>query len=92
MTSKTKKVQKALTLVAPTKEHPGQAQVITDDVVVGHWRQVKMSGAMPLPAKQSLVEKVERLQKAVKFAREQANMGDAPEQHVGSAVFEWLLK
>lgn len=90
-TTKTKKVQKSLVLLAPTEKHPGQAQLITDDQTVGHWETVKMSGAMPLPDKNTLVEKVEKLQRAVKMAREEANTTDATAQKVGDKLLGWLL-
>jgi hypothetical protein len=91
LTSRTKKVQKPLVLLAPTDKHPGQAQIITEDVNIGTWEQVKFSGALPVNQKSSLLEKVEKLQKAVKFAREEANTVNAPNQTVGAKVFSWLL-
>lgn len=91
-TIKTKKVQKSLVLLAPTDKHPGQAQLITDDQTVGHWETVKMSGAMPAPDKAALVEKIEKLQKAVKFAREEANTTEAAPVKVGDKLLGWLFK
>merc|ERR1711976_528148 len=44
-TSKTKKVQKPIVLYDATKEHPAQTQLITEDIVIGHWSTVKQSGA-----------------------------------------------
>jgi hypothetical protein len=89
-TTKTKKAQKPIVMYAATKEHPAQTQLITEDVVVGHWSQVKMSGAVPESRRRTLLERLEKVQKAVKYAREQANMVDAPEQKVGEKLLSWL--
>jgi len=91
-THRTKKVQRPIVLLAPTTEHPGQAQLITEDVVVGYWNLTKQSGAMSKPDKENLLTKLETLLKGVKEAREAANMQDeaaAPE--VGKAIFGFLL-
>lgn len=92
-THRTKKVQKSLVLLSPTTEHPGQAQMITDDMLVGYWSTVKQSGAMPATDKLALLVRIDKLLVAVKGAREAANMQDevtTPE--VGSAIFNYLLK
>lgn len=91
-THRTKKVQKPIVLYDATPEHPAQAQLVTEDVTVGFWEQVKLSGAMALPAKNALTAKVEALLKAVKEAREAANMltvGEVPS--VGDAIFTFLF-
>lgn len=91
-TQRTKKVQRPVVMYEATKEHPAQTQLITEDVTVGYWDTVKHSGALPIPRKALLLERLEALSKAVKFAREQANAADAPEQNVGRKIFEYLLK
>lgn len=91
-TGKTKKVQKSLVLLAPTEKHPGQAQLITEDQTVGYWDTVKTSGAIPAPEKAKLLEKIEKLQKAVKFAREEANTTEAPAMKVADKLLGWLFE
>lgn len=90
-THRTKKVQKPLILAPATDKHPAQTQLITEDVVVGYWTAVKRSGALPIPRKAELLARVEKLAKAVKFAREKANGAEAPEQNVGAAIFSYIL-
>ena len=46
---------------------------------------------MPAPEKQQLLERVDELGKAVKFARETANQSDAEPVNAGKAIFEYLL-
>lgn len=91
-THRTKKVQKSLVLLAPTAEHPGQAQLITDDVIVGYWGAIKQSGAIPKTERGAILERVENLLNAVKEARETANMQDVADYgSVGETVFDYLL-
>ncbi len=73
----TKKLQRAIVLYDATKEHPAQTQLITEDVVVGQWRNVKLSGAMPANEKRAFLKRVETLLVATKCAREEANTRDA---------------
>lgn len=75
-----------------TDKHPAQTDLITKDLVVGTWTTIKISGAMPVPEKELLLDRVERLQRAVKYAREQANMAEAPAIEAGAAVLGWLFK
>jgi hypothetical protein len=89
--NRTAKVQKALVLYPATDKHPAQTQMVTEDVTVGYWKTVKLSGAMPRPRQQQLAERVEKLLNAVKYAREEANQFEAPKREVGAALFNYLL-
>jgi len=91
LTQRTKKVQRAITLYEATKEHPAQTQLITEDVVAGTWVTVKYSGAMPAPRKKQLLNRIEKLSNAVKFAREQANASEAQDKKLGKEVFDFLF-
>ncbi len=92
-THRTKKVQKPIVLFPATTEHPAQTQLITEDIIAGFWSQVKQSGAMPKPEKETLLAKVESLLRAVKEAREEANVHDEVDvPNVGNAIFNFLLE
>lgn len=91
-TYRTQKVQDKLVLLEPTDKHPGQAQLITKDVAVGTWETTLLSGAMPVPLKEQILDRIEVLMRAVKFAREHANTVDAPERNVGKPVFDYLFE
>lgn len=91
LTHKTKKVQRAIVKYEATKEHPAQTEMITEDVTTGHWETVKISGALPKPKKEALLEKTNKLIDAVKVAREQANNQTVVELKVGSQLFDYLL-
>ncbi|MEM7234032.1 MAG: hypothetical protein AAF517_17780 [Planctomycetota bacterium] len=92
LTHRTKKTARPIVLYDATEEHPAQTQLVTDDITVGHWRTVKLSGALPRPRKRALLERIDRLQKAVKFAREEANSAEVESQRVGGAILRYLLK
>jgi hypothetical protein len=91
MTTKTKKVPKAFVKAAATKEHPAQVDAFMEDVLVGNWRTVKFSGALPQERVTEVLAKIGKLQSAVKFAREEANTIQAEAKHVGKGVFAYLL-
>jgi hypothetical protein len=88
---RSKKVQKPLVLQPPTKEHPAQTMMITDDVIVGYWHTVKISGAIKRTDKKALLSRIEMLSNAVKQAREQANSTKIESQHHGKAVMDFLF-
>ena len=89
--ARTKKVPKPIMLAPATDKHPAQTQLITVDEYVGDWELVKHSGAVPADDRRSLVRNIEKLQRAVKYAREQANMTDAPPVEAGETILGWLL-
>lgn len=92
-TTRTKKVEKPIVLYAATVEHPAQTKMVVEDVIAGFWDTVKMSGAVAKPKKEALIERVEKLSKAVKEAREAANMAEVVEPpKIGNAIFGYLLE
>lgn len=90
-TLKTKKVPRNHVKAEATEKHPAQVEVYYEDVVVGTWRTIKFSGALPARRVNELLDRVEKLQEAVKFAREEANNRDITEQKIGATVFQYLF-
>ena len=90
-TTKTKKVPRNHVKAEATDKHPAQVEVYYEDVIVGYWRTVKFSGALPAKRVNELLERVEKLQQAVKFAREEANNADVEDQKLGGKVFQYLF-
>ncbi|NUR61280.1 MAG: hypothetical protein HOV87_21855 [Catenulispora sp.] len=90
-TMRTKKVPRNHVKAEATEKHPAQVEVYYEDVAVGYWTQTKFSGALPAQRVNELVERVEKLTQAVKFAREEANTFEVTDQHVGEAVFGYLF-
>ena len=90
-TTRTAKTQKPIVLYDATEHHPAQTQMITEDVIVGHWNTTKHSGALTVSRKEELLEKAERFLAAVKFAREEANSSEVLREDAGEVVFKHLL-
>ena len=90
-TIRTKKVPRNHVKAEATEKHPAQVEVYYEDVAVGYWTQTKFSGALPAQRVNELVERVEKLTQAVKFAREEANTFEVTDQRVGEAVFGYLF-
>lgn len=72
-TTRTKKIPRNHVKAAATDKHPAQVELYYEDVVVGYWKTIKFSGAVPQKRVTELLAKVDDVQKAVKFARESAN-------------------
>lgn len=89
---RTAKKQKALVLYPHSDKHPAQTQLITEDEAVGTWDETKLSGAVTESRRKLLVERIEKLHKAVKVAREKANMADAAPNTAGQKLMAWLFK
>jgi hypothetical protein len=90
-TVRTKKIPRNHVKAEATEKHPAQVEVYYEDVVVGYWKTVKFSGALPAKRVNELLDRVEKLQQAVKFAREEANNADVVDQKVGEKVFRYLF-
>ena len=91
-THKTKKVQRPIVLYDATEEHPAQTQLITEDVTVGHWETTYRSGALPVPRKEALLERIDTLRNAVKRARSRANDTEVSKKEIGERLFAWLYR
>jgi hypothetical protein len=59
--------------------------------VEGVWSLVEFSGALPQDRVNALTVRVEKLQKAVLQAREEANSRDVQQRQVAGAVFGYLF-
>jgi hypothetical protein len=89
-TTRTRKVEIPLLIVPATVEHPAQAKTITEDKIVGIWSKRSLSGLLPRPEKEALLARIDALIKAVKQARERANMQEVEAVHVGAVLFGYL--
>lgn len=72
-TIKTQKTKRFLSVAKATDKHAEQVQVWDEDQPIGYWKKVDLSGAIPLPVRNELVERVVTLQKAVDDALAEAN-------------------
>ena len=90
-TIRTKKVPRNHVKAEATDKHPAQVEVYYEDIAVGYWTTVKFSGALPAKRVNELLDRVEKLQRAVKFAREEANGSEVTDQRVGDVVLRYLF-
>jgi hypothetical protein len=91
-TARTKKVPRNHVKYEATEKHPAQVEMYYEDVVVGTWTKVTFSGAMPTHRINQLRERIDKLQDAVKSAREEANGIEVEQQRLGGAIFDFLLE
>ncbi len=68
-----------------------QVQVMKRDEVVGFWTTVKFSGAISPQRKREILDRLSRVRQAVTFAREEANMSEAPDVREGETLFGYLF-
>ena len=90
-TLRTKKTPRNHVKAEATDKHPAQVEVYYEDLTVGYWRTVKFSGALPAQRVNELLARVERLQEAVKYAREEANNLEVTDQKVGERLLQFIF-
>lgn len=90
-THKTKKVQRPVVLYDATEHHPAQTQLISEDVTIGHWETTYRSGALPVPRKEEILERIDELRNAVKRARSRANDTEVRRREIGEALLGYLF-
>jgi hypothetical protein len=87
---RTKKVAKPVVLYEATKEHPAQVKEMTEDVTVGTITTEHWSGMISPAEKSDLLERIDKLIRAVKKARQRANSVDIVKINVGRALFAFI--
>ena len=90
-TSRSNKESYPLVVSPATDKHPAQVVEKTRDIVVGYYQTIKYSGAMKAKDVAQMKERVEQLQRAVKFAREHANTVEAKKQEVGGKLLAFVF-
>lgn len=90
-TTRTKKITRPLIMVEATDKHPAQVKEISEDIVAGYWTTTKYSSAFSQADVNAMLARVEKLQRAVKFAREQANSSVVPNAKIGAAVVDFVF-
>jgi len=91
-TAKSKKVPRNHVKAEATDRHPAQVETYMEDVMVGYWNTTKFSGALPASEVRRYLERVETLQRAVKYAREEANGTEVRDVIVGEHIFHYLFE
>lgn len=90
-TVRTKKIPRNHVRSEATEKHPAQVDIFTEDVPEGYWKTIKYSGAIPVKELNETVERIEKLQHAVIFAREEANKTEVLDLRPGKAVLGYIF-
>lgn len=90
-TARSVQVPQARVIVPATPQHPAQVQGYTENVVAGTWTLTKKTGAVPVAEQAVLLDRIQKLQRAVHVAREEANRAEAIKPQVGVRVLEFLF-
>jgi hypothetical protein len=91
-TTKTKKVPKNHVKAPATDKHPAQVEMFTEDEVIGYWRTVHFSGALPGSTVMDMLTRIEHLLDGIRFAREQANSIPVTDVKAGDPIVSYLLR
>jgi hypothetical protein len=90
--TRTHKNQKSLVLIQPTVEHPGQAQMITVDEVIGQITEQEWSSLITPSAKGDMIARAEEVLRAFKAARQRANAVELQNVRTCAAhIFNYVL-
>jgi hypothetical protein len=91
-TTKTQKRPEVIVKYQATKEHPAQTEMFSVDKTIGHWTTTYMSGCIPAQKREEIVERLEKLQDAVKSAREEANNIEVKSMvNYGGTLFDYIF-
>ncbi len=89
-TFRTKNMMKPVELSPSTKEHPAQVKAIEEAVPVAKIITTIRSGMLTPAAKSDLLERLDKLLREVKRARQRANTAEVPDAHFGREIFGYL--
>lgn len=87
---RTVKTQKTVVLYEATKEHPAQVQLVSTDVPAYEVERVLYSGMLTVSDKKKRIERIEKLQRAVKQARQRANTVETEKKEISKKIFEYI--
>lgn len=88
---RTKKTPVVIVKAPATEQHPAQTELLYEDQLVGYWDEVVYSGALPSDRVKVLVNRIEALQKAVKYAREEANSASVEQVKEADKLFSYIF-
>ena len=89
--NRSKKVYRNHVKAEATEHHPAQVEMYTEDVKVGEWQTVKLSGAIPAKNKNEMLTRLTKLDDAIKIAREQANSLEVTNKKIGDSIADYVF-
>lgn len=88
--NKTEKAYRHNVIVPPTDKHPAQVREWTEDVPVGQYSTKQWSGMMSPAEKSQLIERLDRVIRAVKKARQRANSQELEKASFATKLFSYI--
>jgi hypothetical protein len=89
---RTEKTVRHKVLYEATKEHPAQIEKWNEDVPVATIETTQKSGMLTPRRKADILDRLDRLLRAVKKARQRANTVEVSDVHVGKLMIDYLMK
>jgi hypothetical protein len=90
-TVRSKKIKQTKMAFEGNQHHPPQILVWDEDVPAGRWKTIKFSGAIPAKEVNEIAARIEAVQRAVKFAREEANRSTVEQKNVGAGILNYIF-
>ena len=90
LTFRTKRIMKPLVMSPATEHHPAQVQALQEDVAIAKITTSHRSGMITPAQKSDLLERIDKLLRAVKRARQRANAAEVEKRQIGSALFNFI--
>lgn len=90
VTFRTRKTVKPVVMAPATEHHPAQVQAVQEDVPIARITTSHKSGMISSAQKSELLERVDRLLRAVKRARQRANATEVEKRQIGKVLFDYI--
>ena len=87
---KTEKSFKVQVLYAATKEHPAQVDKLSETENIGKYEKTHWAGVLSPADKMELLERVDKLIRSVKQARQRANSTVVVKLDIGKVLYEYI--
>lgn len=91
VSNKSKKIPKALVMHPGNDRHPAQVQAYQEDVTIGHWDSVDISGATTPTRKRQILDRIDLLRDQVKIALAEANSTEVIDIRFGGVLLNHIL-
>ncbi len=91
LSKRTEKTVNHKVLYEATKEHPAQIEKWSEDVPVASIETIHETGMLTPLEKADILDRVDRLSRAVKKARQRANSVEVEDLHVGQNMVAYIL-
>lgn len=90
VTFRTRKTMKPIIMAPATEQHPAQVAPIQEDVPIARITTTHRSGMITSAQKSDLLERIDRLLRAVKRARQRANSTEVEKRQIGKTLFDFI--